>query len=335
VLNARGLTLEYGFGRNRLVAVDDVSFSIPHGGTLGLVGESGSGKSTIARALVGLLPIKSGAVVFDGVEHTSDKTLKKRGYRRRVQIVFQDPNTSLNPRMTIGETLDEALARRGDIPRAARRNEAIRTLELVGISRSTLARYPHQFSGGQLQRIAIARVLAVRPEVIVMDEVTSALDVSVQAAILNLLRDLQRELRLSLLFISHDLSVVGYMSDVVAVLHLGQLIEMAPAATLFSDPAHPYTLALINSVPRFERNVRTKPLAGDLPDPHNPPSGCRFHTRCPVGPLVRPERTICIESDPAQDAALRRHFAACHFAARSAPHSFEQLYSHTNVRSSQ
>jgi len=313
------LSVHYGSGRDRLVAVDNVSVSVPRGGTLGLVGESGSGKSTLGRAIVGLLPIAGGALRLDGVDHTSKRARNALAYRRRVQMVFQDPHSSLNPRMTVGETIGEALRRREDVTRKGRRAEVARVLGLVGLPAAAISRYPHQFSGGQRQRIAIARALAVRPEVIVMDEVTSALDVSVQANILNLLKDLQREFGLSYLFISHDLSVVGLMSDEVAVMYLGQIVERTASRALFTSPRHPYTHALISSIPRFSAERMPAPVRGDLPDPRNPPTGCRFHTRCPIGPNAVPDRLVCLEQDPHAIAEQQEHVAACHFAGQPPP----------------
>jgi oligopeptide/dipeptide ABC transporter ATP-binding protein len=315
-LELRELTVKYGSGHDVLVAADRVSARIPAGGTLGLVGESGSGKSTVARAIVGLLPVASGQILLDGVDSTAHKARTASSYRQRVQMVFQDPFSSLNPRMTIGEAIGEALSMRG-IARRERVAEARRVLELVGVRESALDRYPHQFSGGQRQRIAIARALSVRPAVIVLDEVTSALDVSVQATILNLLKELQRELGVSYLFISHDLSVVRVMSDEVGVMYLGRIVETASTDDLFSSPSHPYTRGLIGSVPRFDQARVRAPLAGDLPDPRNPPAGCRFHTRCPIGPLTHPERGICIDSDPDEIARDKPHRAACHFAGEA------------------
>jgi oligopeptide/dipeptide ABC transporter ATP-binding protein len=275
---------------------------------------SGSGKSTLARAIVGLLPIAGGSLLLDGVDCTSSRARNALSYRRRVQMVFQDPHSSLNPRMRIGEAIGEALARREDLNRSQRRAERRRVLELVGMSENSLDRYPHQFSGGQRQRIALARALALRPDIIVLDEVTSALDVSVQATILNLLRDLQAELGVTYLFISHDLSVIGIMSDVVAVMYLGQVVERAETESLFGAPQHPYTGALLRSIPRFSATRVSAPLRGDLPDPRKPPPGCRFHTRCPVGPIAHPERTVCTEIDPHAGASDRLHDAACHFS---------------------
>jgi peptide/nickel transport system ATP-binding protein len=219
--------------------------------------------------------------------------------------------------MTAGEMINEALATRGIRAMKDQRVEALRIFEHVGMPLHSLGRYPHQFSGGQRQRIAIARALAVGPEVIIHDEVTSALDVSVQATILNLLRQLQRDLKLSYLFISHDLSAVRLMSDVVSVMYLGRIVETAATDDLFAAPKHPYTTALIASLPRMGAARQKAPLSGDLPDPRKPPTGCRFHTRCPIGPLVYKDRTICIDRDPQDEAATRLHEAACHFADRA------------------
>ena len=315
MLEVKDVVVTYGSGRDMLRAVDSVSFEISRGATLGLVGESGSGKSTVGRAIVGLLPVAGGSIRFHGADRTATKARNQDEYRRLVQMVFQDPFSSLNPRMTVGQAVGEGLARRRDLSRSERRAETLRALELVGLSATALSRYPHQFSGGQLQRIAIARALAVRPELVILDEVTSALDVSVQATILNLLRDLQQELRISYLFISHDLSVIGLMSDVVAVMYLGQLVEYGRTETLFIEPRHPYTQTLLRSVPRIGATRTRAPLRGDLPNPRNPPPGCRFHTRCPIGPVYHPERTICVEQDPHTIADQQPHRAACHFAS--------------------
>ncbi len=245
------LRVEYGIGRNRMTAVDDASFEIASGGTMGLVGESGSGKSTIARAIVGLAPMSGGRVLIDGRDYSTPKSRRSAEFRSRIQMVFQDPNSSLNPRMTIGAALMEAVRMRQSRSRADGRKEALRALGLVGLGESALERYPFQFSGGQKQRISIARALAMRPEILVMDEVTSALDVSVQASVLNLLKDLQRELSLTYLFISHDLSVVGSISDHVAVMNRGVLVESGSVAEVFTNPQAEYTRTLLASIPRF------------------------------------------------------------------------------------
>jgi peptide/nickel transport system ATP-binding protein len=316
VLDVKDLQVVYGSGRTKLTAVDGVSLTLRQGTTTGLVGESGSGKSTIARALVGLAPVVSGTILLDGVDCTPQSARNAPEYRRRVQMIFQDPYASLNPRMTVGETISEAVAIQQNLKRSARRAEVARALDLVRIPSTAMSRYPHQFSGGQRQRIAIARALAVRPEIVIMDEVTSALDVSVQATILNLLKELQSELNLSYLFISHDLSVIGVMSDVVAVMYLAQLVEVAESEAVFGAPSHPYTHALIESVPQFTTERRPAPVAGQVPDPHSPPSGCRFHPRCPVGPEASPERTICIEQSPQEIKDRQPHHAACHFAGK-------------------
>jgi peptide/nickel transport system ATP-binding protein len=315
-IEVRAVRVRYGDGADALTAVDGVDLAVPKGGTLGLVGESGSGKSTIARALVGLVPVVGGTITLDGKDCTSQRSRDSAAYRRRVQMVFQDPYSSLNPRMTVGQMMGEALALRGLAARnfAERRKEGLRIMELLGLSASAFRRYPHQFSGGQRQRIAIARALAVGPEVVIADEVTSALDVSVQATILNLLKNLQKVLGLSLLFISHDLSVVRLMCDRIAVMYLGRVVEQATSEDLFSAPRHPYTKALMRSIPTFVAERRPAPLTGDVPDPRNPPPGCRFHTRCPIGPIADPARTICVERDPQYLIRLSNRQAACHFA---------------------
>jgi oligopeptide/dipeptide ABC transporter ATP-binding protein len=291
-----------------------VSLAISAGTTVGLVGESGCGKSTLARAIVGLVPIASGQLEIDGVDYTSRRSRNNRAFRKRVQMVFQDPYASLNPRINVGETLGEALITGGVRTRPARRARSLEILEQVGLPTSALPRYPHEFSGGQRQRIAIGRALAAGPELIISDEITSALDVSVQATILNLLKELQRELGLTYLFISHDLSTVRYVSEYVAVMYLGRIVEIAHVDALFQTPQHPYTQSLIGSIPRLGAARRPIVLRGDLPDPRHPPVGCRFHSRCPVGPAFRSDRVICVESDPQEAAAAREHRAACHFA---------------------
>jgi peptide/nickel transport system ATP-binding protein len=310
----KDLVVSYGSGREALTAVDRVNLEVPEGQTLGLVGESGCGKSTLARALVGLVPIASGQILLDGVDCSSMQSRNSAHYRRRVQMVFQDPYSSLNPRMTVGRAIGEAITLRGITARAERRRLAIQTLEMVGLGETALSRYPHQFSGGQRQRVAIARALAVGPEILITDEITSALDVSVQATILNLLKKLQKEMSCSVLFISHDLSVVRYMSHEVGVMYLGQIVERAAAVDLFEHPRHPYTLALMESIPRLGQPHRHAPLIGELPDPRNPPSGCRFHSRCPIGPLRFPERTICSDRDPQSLQSVDAQRACCHFA---------------------
>jgi oligopeptide/dipeptide ABC transporter ATP-binding protein len=310
-LEVRHLVVKYG----SLTAVDGVSFSIPAGGTLGLVGESGSGKSTVARALVQLLKPHSGQVLLDGMDVTHARGHALHELRTRVQMVFQEPYSSLNPRLTVGTMIDEVLQRHQSLSNQERSREIGRLLELVALDPRFITRYPHQFSGGQRQRVAIARALAAKPDIIILDEVASALDVSVQADILNLLRDLQREFNLAFLFISHDLSVVRYMSDSVSVMYLGRIVEWTGTPELFRNPEHPYTRGLIDSMPQMvvggsERRFK---LTGEIPDPHHPPSGCRFHTRCPIGPLTHSERQICTQSDPHSTIEGTQHYVACHF----------------------
>jgi len=291
-----------------------VSLRVERGKTLGLVGESGCGKSTVARAVAGLLPIASGGIVVNDIDYSSFRARNSREYHRQVQLVFQDPYSSLNPRMTIRHALGEALTLRGVRDRAERNRLTQQSLELVELSTSALERYPHQFSGGQRQRIAIARALAVGSQVIVADEITSALDVSIQAAILNLLRRVQRETEVSILFISHDLSVIRYVSDTVAVMYLGEIVEQSSTATLFGHPRHPYSSALIRSIPQIGEERRPAPIKGELPDPHHPPSGCRFHLRCFMGPTRYPDRIICVQESPQLIADEQPHRAACHFS---------------------
>jgi oligopeptide/dipeptide ABC transporter ATP-binding protein len=263
-------------------AVDGMAFDIEHGKTLGLVGESGCGKSTVARLVLKLLDADEGSIIYQGreISRSSEKYMKP--LRKEMQIVFQDPYGSLNPRMSAGQSIEEGL-RILRIPRGERKERVDRLLETVGIPAGSADRYPHEFSGGQRQRIGIARALSVEPSLVICDEPISALDVSIQAQIINLLKDLQDELGLSYLFISHDLNVVGYLSDRVAVMYLGQIMEYAAADEIFENPLHPYTLALLSAVPVPEpgRKLRMQSLKGDVPSPLDPPPGCKFQGRCP------------------------------------------------------
>jgi peptide/nickel transport system ATP-binding protein len=290
-----------------------VSLGLPVGKTVGVVGESGSGKTTLGRGIVGMVPVQSGQLVLGRMDYTKSKVRRSPKFKRRIQMVFQDPFSSLNPRMAVGEMVAEVLPRGEFRTRSARRQEVRRIIEMVGLPADILDRYPHQFSGGQLQRLAIGRALAVRPEVVIYDEVTSGLDVSVQAKILNLLRELQADFGLSYIFISHDLSTVRYMSDIVAVMYLGRVVEIGACDEVFDHPQHPYTKTLIASLPEVGAPRRKAPLHGDLPDPMNPPDGCRFHTRCPVGPLSRNDRQICVDKNPEMQVTESGSRAACHF----------------------
>ncbi|WP_326953667.1 ABC transporter ATP-binding protein [Amycolatopsis sp. NBC_01286] len=309
------VSVRYG----RLTAVNGVNLTVPSGQVVGLVGESGSGKSTLARAAVGLAPVSGGRVLLDGVD------VRRLPRRKPLQMVFQDPYSSLDPRMAVGESIAEAMPRGAHRGAAARRAEVARLLELVNLDPDRATTLPGQLSGGQRQRVALARALAGQPKVLIADEITSALDVSVQGAVLNLVREVQRRLALSMLFISHNLAVVRYVSDFVAVMYLGRIVEAGPAEQVLTDPRHPYTRELLAAAPSAHHGLLDDPgvdaLADTEPaDPHHPPSGCHFHPRCPIGPLVHPDRTVCLSADPAAAAAERPHVAACHFAT-TAPNS--------------
>jgi peptide/nickel transport system ATP-binding protein len=289
-------------------AVDGVSFAVERGETLGLVGESGCGKSTTSETLLALREPTGGSVRFDGDEVFEMTADERTQFRRDAQIVFQDPFSSLDPRMTVGEIVTEGLRIHGLAGSAERESRARDLLERVGLSARQVDRYPHEFSGGQRQRVGIARALALDPEFVVLDEPVSALDVSVQAQVLNLLEDLQDEFGLTYLFVAHDLSVVRHISDRVAVMYLGKVVETGPVDRIFEDPQHPYTQALLESVPRAsveEYGRRGGTLQGDVPSPRNPPSGCRFHTRCPHA------REACTGERPPDYDAGPNHEAAC------------------------
>jgi oligopeptide/dipeptide ABC transporter ATP-binding protein len=264
--------------------VDGVDFEIPQGKTFGLVGESGCGKSTIGRLVLKLLEPDEGKVIFKGEDISGFSWKQMKPLRKEMQVIFQDPVSSLNPRMTVGQTIEEGLRAIG-LSGDRRNARAGELLEMVGISSAAADRYPHEFSGGQRQRIGIARAIAVEPSLIVCDEPVSALDVSIQAQIINLLRELQVRLGLSYLFISHDLHVVRYLSDTIAVMYLGHIMEYAPAEEIFANAYHPYTLPLLAAVPALEKTGRYKdvqPLKGEVPSPFNPPPGCKFQGRCPL-----------------------------------------------------
>jgi peptide/nickel transport system ATP-binding protein len=297
------VSVRYGSGRHALTAVDGVRLSVPDGEVVGLVGESGSGKSTLARAAVGLAPVSAGQILLGG------KPVPVRGPRRPIQLVFQDPYSSLDPRMTIGASIGEAA------PRRERRTEVSRLLELVELDAALTNAFPGQLSGGQRQRVALARALAARPDVVIADEITSALDVSIQGTVLNLLRKLQRELGMSMLFISHNLAVVRYVATSIAVMYLGRIVEHGPADAVLSDPQHPYTRDLLAALPELGQSA-AEATDAEPADPHHPPTGCRYHPRCPIGPLVVPQRDRCRTETP---STSHRHHAACHFAASTEP----------------
>jgi peptide/nickel transport system ATP-binding protein len=321
LLRVERLQVRYGRGRSSLTAVDDISFEVEPGTSLGIVGESGSGKSTLARAIVQIVPTSLGSVSIDGRDVTNARGSALRFVRDCAQIVFQDPFSSLNPRLTIGATLAEAvrLRRRRERSGGARSGEVGELLELVTLDRSVVGRYPNQLSGGQLQRVCIARALAARPRLLILDEVTSALDVSVQAAILTLLRELRETLGLAYICISHDLSVIGYLCERVMVLYLGQAVEVASCSELFSAPRHPYSRTLLDSVPKVHGEVIRTTVGGEIPDPRRPPPGCRFHPRCPVGPLADPTRVSCRIEDPHRSpAGGEPGRVACHYPLGSA-----------------
>jgi len=303
------------FGAQVVHAVDGVSFDIQAGETLGLVGESGSGKSTLGRVIVQLIPATSGSVFVEGKELTKLHGEKLRRVRQRMQMIFQDPYGSLNPRMTVGAIIGEPLRNYGLGRRKAIERAVQEVMRICGLNPNFVNRYPHEFSGGQRQRIGIARALVLRPTFIVADEPISALDVSIQAQIVNLLEDLQAQFQLTYLFIAHDLSVVRHLSDRIAVMYLGKIVELAPSREIYTKPLHPYTKALLSSipVPDPDREAQRRPilLKGEIPSPVNPPSGCRFHTRCPIAQFP-----ICAEQEPPLETKTSGHWAACHFSDR-------------------
>jgi oligopeptide/dipeptide ABC transporter ATP-binding protein len=308
-----GLVLDRHVGDVK--AVDDVSIQVRQGETLGLVGESGCGKSTLGRALLLLYRPTSGRVLFDGRDITNLSEPELRPLRRRMQIVFQDPFASLNPRHSVARIVSEPLRAHR---LAGRREAAARVrelLEIVGLPRDAATRYPHEFSGGQRQRIGLARALAVNPDFVVADEPVSALDVSIQAQIINLFEELQHDFNLTYLFIAHDLAVVRHISDRVAVMYLGTIVEISPSVELYDNPLHPYTISLLSAIPipdpEVERGRHTILLAGDVPSPANPPPACRFHTRCPYV-----QETRCRDEAPQLRELSDGHLVACHWAER-------------------
>ena len=311
LVDARNMKKYFPMGRGSVLkAVDDISFTINRGTTLGLVGESGCGKTTAGRVVVRLYEPTSGEVLFDGVNVSAMEGRVLRGFRKRAQMIFQNPYASLNPRMTVGDVVGEGIDIHSLHSGRERIDRIYEILELVGLNREHASRFPHEFSGGQMQRIGIARALAVEPEFIVCDEPISALDVSIQAQVINLLIGLQDRFNLAYLFISHDLKMVKHVSHDVAVMYLGGLVEVASSAELYEHPAHPYTKALLSAAvspdPRAERNKEHTLLQGEVPSPINPPEHCSFEGRCPLA------RSVCRESRPALRLVADGHMVACH-----------------------
>jgi len=306
----KGLVFDRTVGAVR--AVDGVDLTIPRSTTLGLVGESGCGKSTVGKAILRLVPLTAGTVTFDNLELSALQNEELRKARRHVQMIFQDPYASLNPRQNVESIITEPIRTHQLRTGAAVHQRVNELLDSVGLPRGAASRYPHEFSGGQRQRIGIARALAAEPDLIIADEPVSALDVSIQAQVINLLADLQEQLGLTYLLISHDLAVVRHISDTVAVMYLGAIVETAPAEALYTNPRHPYTLALLSAVPVpdpvVEDSRRRMVLQGDLPSPSNPPSGCRFHTRCVYA------QSRCEQDRPVLRELAPGHQVACHFA---------------------
>lgn len=291
-----------------LIAVDDVSFKLKPGETLGIVGESGCGKTTMGRAVLKLHQPTSGQIIFEGNDITNYNSAKMRDIRKKMQIIFQDPYSSLPPRSTVGGILSEPVLVHNIVPKAEVKDYVLDLMEKCGLRDYYYERYPHEFSGGQRQRICIARALSVNPSLVVCDEPVSALDVSIQAQIINLLKKLQQDLNLTYVFISHDLSVVKFISDKIGVMYLGSMMEFGTKKDIFENPLHPYTKALFSAIPYPDPDVKMKRIVlnGDIPSPANPPKGCRFHTRCPYA------KEICKHITPEYKEYGAGHFAACH-----------------------
>jgi peptide/nickel transport system ATP-binding protein len=323
-LRVDGVQVDFGRGSRALTVLKDVSLDVPAGGVMGIVGESGSGKSTLARVIAGLITPTRGSVTLHGHTFAARRT---REECRRVQIAFQDPSRSLNPRMTVQQQLGDACR----MPRSLRNDRIDELLQMVGLEQRHRRAYPGELSGGQRQRVALARALAAQPEVLICDEVTSALDVSSRAVILNLISELQRAQGWILLFVSHDIGAVRRISDDITVLYAGAVAEVAPAPTIDTAAQHPYTNLLLDAVPTLEPAGRTEIADFEPVDPRTPPSGCRFHPRCPIGPMHRPERQICITTDPSAARAHKLNHAACHFAADIATRPFRPHESHAEI----
>lgn len=310
LLRVENVSKTFNVQGKKLHAIENVSFTLEAGKTLGLVGESGSGKSTLGRMVLRLLESDKGKIYFDDVELSKANKEKLRALRRDMQIIFQDPKASLSPRMTVGDAIEDAMAIHKIGTKASRQERVVELLNRVGLPSEIQYAYPHELSGGQLQRVGIARALSLNPKLLICDEPVSALDVSIQVQVIQLLRDLQKEFNLTYIFISHNLAVVEYLSDDIAVLYLGEVVEQAPADELFKKPTHPYTQVLLNSILKIpdipEHKQQMVAFQGEVPSPLNPPSGCTFHPRCSFASdtckTVKPERKIVAED----------HFAACH-----------------------
>jgi oligopeptide transport system ATP-binding protein len=325
ILEVKNLQKHFKIGRNAVLqAVDNVSFDIYKGETFGLVGESGCGKSTTGRTLIRLYDATGGEVIFDGKPVHGKKSHKEtKEFNRKMQMIFQDPYASLNPRMTVEDIIAEGLDIHGLVKSKEERLKRVHELlRVVGLNKEHAGRFPHEFSGGQRQRIGIARALAVDPKFIIADEPISALDVSIQAQVVNLLKKLQKERGLTYLFIAHDLSMVKHISDRVGVMYLGNMAELADSDELYENPLHPYTQALLSAIPvpdpDIERNRERIILEGDVPSPINPPSGCRFRTRCPMA------QEICAQVTPKWQEAKEGHYVACHLHDDAYKHEFNK-----------
>ena len=312
ILEVRNLTKHFKAGRRQVVhAVDDVSLTLKKGRTLGLVGESGCGKSSCARTIIRMYDPTSGKIILDGDDITNLSQKQLKPYRKKMQMIFQDPYASLNARMTVRDIIAEPLVAHNVVKRKDQSNELVYPmLERVGLTKEHANRYAHEFSGGQRQRVGIARALILQPELVICDEPISALDVSIQAQVINLLKDFQEEKGVSYLFIAHDLSMVRYVSDDVGVMYLGQLVEVCEAGEIYKNPLHPYTKGLLGSIPianpKLAKMKEKSSIEGDIPSPIKPPSGCRFHTRCPYA------KPACSEAVPQMNDAGNGHMVACH-----------------------